>query len=136
MRLRLPAARPDTLPGWFLTRARRIGELTSPERPKPEENLKVDVPAGLFGSEPSLAVPDSLKRAMHMQHAVPLYVTLLVDERGRGLLDYFPHFSPDQMPPELLREVLVLASRWRFRPASRFGQPVRAWVSVELMLTP
>ncbi len=136
VRLRLPASRPDTLPGWFLTRARRIAELTSPERPKPEENLKVDAPAGLYGSAPSLVVPDSLQRAMHMQHPIQLYVTLLVDERGRGLLDYFPYFSPESMPPALLHQVLGMATTWRFRPAARFGQPVRAWVSVEFMLLP
>ncbi len=136
VRLQLPGTRPDTLPAAYLTGIRRIAMLTSPERPKPEENVATDTPAGLYGEAPSQVVPDSLRAAMHLERPVKLYVTVLVDEHGRPALSYFPYLSPDRMPVPVFRRVMADAAKWHFKPATRFGEPVRAWISVEYLLTP
>lgn len=136
VRLRLPGTRPDSLPTVYLTGERRIAQLTSPERPKPEEDVRTDTPAGLYGQAPELVVADSLKATLHMTRPIKLYVTVLVDEAGRPVTSYFQYMNRSTMPVSLLQQVLDAASKWRFRPATRFGQPVRAWISVEFMLNP
>jgi Flp pilus assembly protein TadD len=135
VRLRLPGSRPDSLPAGYLTSVRRAAMLTAPNRPKPEEDVVTDTPAGLYGQvAPSWVVPDSLRPRMHMTRPIRLYVTVLVDERGRAALSYFPWFSAAGLAPEVLEHVMAEAKTWRFRPATRFQAPVRAWVSVEYWL--
>ena len=137
VRLRLPGARPDTLPTTYLTGVRRIAQLTSAERPKPEEAVPTDTPAGLYGNAgPALIVPDSLASPMKLTKPVKLIVTVLVDENGRPGLSYFPYLSPGTFPASLMSAVMRTAATWRFRPATRLGHPLRAWVSVEFMLYP
>ena len=136
IRMRLPAMRPDSLPADYLAGIRRIAMITAPDRPKPEEDTPSDTPAGLYGTAPSLVVPDSLRDRMQMTKPVKFYVTVLVDEAGRPALSYLPYLSPEQMPYPILQQVLASAAGWHFRPATRFGHPVRAWISVEYMLYP
>jgi hypothetical protein len=137
VRMRLPGTRPDSLPVRYLDGVRRVAMLTSPERPKPEESVVTDTPAGLYGdASPSLVVPDSLASAMQLKKPVKLLVTVLVDESGRPTLSYFPYLAPAGFPVALMHAVMRTATTWRFRPATRFGRPVRAWISVEYMLYP
>jgi hypothetical protein len=137
VRMRLPGSRPDSLPAGFLSGVRRVAMLTSPERPKPEEIVATDTPAGLFGEAgPSLVVPDSLAAIMRMTSPLKLLVTVLVDEQGRPGLSYFPYIDPERFPLTLMQTVMKSATSWRFRPATRFGRPVRAWVTVEYWLYP
>jgi len=136
VRLRLPAARPDSLPVAFLTGVRRVALLTSAERPKLEEPATNDQPPALYGSQPQMTVPDSLKAVMRMTRPVHMYVTVLADERGRPVLDDLPWLSPEYTPVELIEQILAVVRTWRFRPAVKLGHPQRAWATVELDLNP
>ncbi len=136
VRSRMPGAKPDSLPTHFLVGRRRVAELVSPVGPKIEENPKVDTSAGLYGTPPQSTVPDSLRAVMHLAHPLKLYVTVLVDENGRAVADYFPYLDPATLPAPLLHDVLASARDWRFRPATRLGRAVPAWVTVEYMINP
>lgn len=133
-RLLVPGLAPDPLPTNFLSGIRRAAELTSRVRPKLEEYVQYDQLATLYG-RPTRAVPESLQRVMGMTRPIRLYVTVLVDERGRVVLNELPWMSPGSFPEELLDQVLRDAARWNFRPAYKLGQPRASLASVEYQLT-
>ena len=134
-RLLVPGLAPDPLPTRFLSGLRRAAELTSRVRPKLEEYVQFDQLAALFG-RPVRAVPDSLQRVMGMTKPIHLYVTVLVDERGRVVLNDLPWLPPGAFPEPLLDAVLADAGRWNFRPALKLGQPRVSYATVEYELTP
>ena len=133
-RLLVPGLAPDPLPTSFLSGIRRAAELTSRVRPKLEEYVQYDQIATLYGL-PVRAVPESLQRVMGMTKPIRLYVTVLVDERGRVVLNELPWMLPGSFPEVLLDQVLRDAMRWNFRPAYRLGQPRASLASVEYQLT-
>lgn len=134
-RLLVPGLAPDPLPTRFLSGIRRAAELTSRVRPKIEEYVQFDQLAALYG-RPVRAVPDSLRRAMGMTKPILLYVTVLVDERGRVVLNDLPWLPEGDFPEPLLDAVLADAGRWSFRPALKLGQPRTSYATVEYELTP
>jgi tetratricopeptide (TPR) repeat protein len=127
IRARLPGAAPDSFPSELLTGARRIGLLTAPERPKPEEFVQVDVSA-LLETSPDTAVVDSL-----LPGAQPLQLVLsvLVDERGRAVLNELPWFPPGQIAKWKIHRLLASIPGWRFTPAIRLGAPHPIWVNLD-----
>ncbi len=134
-RLLVPGLAPDSLPTRFLTGLRRAGELTSRVRPKLEEYVQFDQLATLFG-RPVRAVPDSLKAAMGLTRPLRLYVTVLVDQTGRVVMDDLPWLPPGHFPEPMLAAVLGDAARWHFRPALKLGKPRISYATVEYELTP
>ena len=132
-RLRLPGARPDSLPTRFLTGARRVAMLTSSVGPKLEENPDNDQIPGIFGL-PSTRLPDTLQAQMKLQKPLHFYVTVLVDENGRVQLVDLPWIGAGQMPEAFIGFVHAAAGTWRFKPAVKLGRPVRAWATVEFTL--
>ncbi len=134
-RLLVPGLAPGPLPERFLAGIRRAGELTSRARPKLEEYVALDQLPTLVG-RPVRAVPESLSRAMGMTKPIRLYVTVLVDEAGRAVLNDLPWLPPERFPEPLLDDVLGDASRWRFRPAVKLGRTRPAYATVEYELTP
>lgn len=134
-RLLVPGLAPDPLPTRFLGGPRRAGELTSRVRPKLEEYVQFDQLATLVG-RPVRRVPDSLQRVMGMTKPIRLYVTVLVDERGRVVLNDLPWLPAGQFPEPLLDAVLADARRWNFRPAVKLGRPRTSYATVEYELTP
>lgn len=133
-RMLVPGLAPDPLPASFLSGIRRAAELTSRVRPKLEEYVQYDQLATLYG-RPTRAVPESLQRVMGMTKAIRLYVTVLVDERGRVVLNELPWMPSGSFPEVLLDQVLRDAARWNFRPAYKLGQPRASLASVEYQLT-
>ena len=125
---------PNPLPTSFLSGIRRAAELTSRVRPKLEEYVQYDQLATLYGL-PTRAVPESLQRVMGMTKPIRLYVTVLVDERGRVVLNELPWMPSGAFPEVLLEQVLRDAMRWNFRPAYKLGQPRASLASVEYQLT-
>jgi hypothetical protein len=134
-RLLVPGLAPDSLPGRFLYGIRRAAELSSRSRPKLDEYVQYDQLATLYG-QPSRTVPDSLKLLMGMSKPTRLYVTVLVDERGRVVLDDLPWLAPGQFPETLLADILVEARRWIFRPAVKLGRAQTSYATVEYQLNP
>jgi len=132
IRSRVPGVAPDTLPTATLTGVRRIGLLTSPARPKPEEFEQMDIRATLMTS-PDSAVVDSL-----IPGVKPFQVTVsvLVDERGRVVLNEIPWFSPAQIDYRKITRILNATPGWVFNPAQRLGRPRRVWVGVDFYLNP
>jgi tetratricopeptide (TPR) repeat protein len=136
VRLRLPAARPDSLPSVVVRGARQVGLLTSPERPKPEENPLNDILPGLYGSEPFIPITDSLRARMNLTKPMQLFITVLVDPQGKPVLVELPSLKAEQLPAPLPDSIMHMASHWRFRPAVKLGRPVRSWASIQFMLYP
>jgi len=136
VRLQLPGARPDSLPEVFLTGVRNAAALCDPQLPKPDSQPQIDQLPGLYGSEPTLALPPELQGEMHLEKPLHFFVLVLVDERGRAAATNLPYLAPSSMPPPLLHLVLAQALRWRFRPALKFGRPVPSWASVETIVNP
>ena len=129
---RLPGAAPDTLPSRLLTGVRRVGLLTSPEGPKLEAFVQVDMPATVEAAANPLA-GDTLKPGTR---PIKLRLSLLVDERGRVALNDLPVFSSRQVPITKVVSVLASLPRWRFAPAMRHGEPRRSWSTIEVEIQP
>ena len=132
IRSRVPGVTPDTLPTATLTGVRRVGLLTSAERPKPEEMEQMDITATLLTS-PDSAVVDSLRPGVK---PVQITVSVLVDEKGHVVLNEIPWFSPAQIDYRKITRILSGTSGWVFNPARRLGQPRRVWVGVDFYLNP
>jgi Flp pilus assembly protein TadD len=132
VRSSLPGAAPDTLPHEFLTGVRRVGELTSWDRPKLEEFEQMDQPAVLLKrGQPQ--VPDSLHALLQ---PVELNLPVLVDERGRAVLHELPWFAPSRLPEPIVSALLASLPDWRFRPAIRLGEMRRVWAVVQYSYKP
>jgi tetratricopeptide (TPR) repeat protein len=136
VRIELPGAKPDSLPGAFLTGARRAAMLTATEGPKLEAAPANDQIPGLYGGLPTLALPDSIRARMAVDKPVLLEVTVLVSETGRALAVEFPYLSPAHYPAWLVNQIGLLALRWKFQPAVHLDHPVPMWINVEITLNP
>lgn len=132
IRSRIPGVAPDTLPAKLFTGVRRVALLTSPEGPKPEEFVQMDVSA-ILETSPDSAVVDSLVRGVK---PIQLVVSVLVDTDGRAVLNEVPWFGVGQMDFDKVTRILRSIPSWRFQPAQRFGRPARVWVSVDYYLNP
>lgn len=133
VRSRLPASPPDPFPSRFLFGARAAGELTSPVRPKVEEVNQAEFPVTLVAKR-APELPDSLRR--RFTKPVNLIVTVLVDERGRPILNEIPWFPDDAFPYALVPGIVASTVNWEFRPAQKHGRPMPAWGSVEHVVRP
>jgi len=132
MRSRIPGIAPDSLPTELLTGPRRAGLLTAPEGPKPEEFVQVDVSA-MIESSPDTAVADSIPPGVK---PLQLVLSLLIDERGRPILNDLPWFAPGAIPNWKITRLLTSVPSWRFTPAIKLGSPHAVWVSLDFYLTP
>jgi len=132
MRSRLPGLAADSLPTELLTGQRRAGLITSPQGPKPEENIQVDVPAMLSYS-PEGAVADSIPQGTR---PFQLTLSLLLDEQGRPVINDFPWFPPQALPEWKITRLLRTVPTWRFTPAVKLGSPHAVWVSLEFPFVP
>jgi hypothetical protein len=121
---------PDTLPVELLSGMRAVGLLTSPDRPKREEYVQVDVAASIAHQE-IVPLPDSLRGHGGLGE---IYLPILVDERGRPVLHELPWSNAERLPDPVLRVTLESLLRWRFSPAIRLGKPQRAWANVRISL--
>lgn len=133
VRSRLPASPPDALPVRFLFGARAAGELTSPVQPKIEEVNQAEFPVTLVAKR-APEMPDSLRR--RLGKPVRLIVTLLVDERGRPILNELPWFPDGAFPYSQIPALVASTVRWEFRAARKHGRPAVAWGSVEHVVQP
>ena len=132
VRSRLPGAAPDTLPTALLVGAREAGLLTSPVRPKLEEFVQMDSPALIVKRGPS-QVPESLTTQVRR---LDLILPVLVDERGRAVLNELPWFSPATLPAPVVSALLAGLPEWRFSPARRNGAAQRVWAAVQYSYRP
>ncbi|MCC6651581.1 MAG: hypothetical protein IT348_10580 [Candidatus Eisenbacteria bacterium] len=135
VRLRLPGSRPDSLPVEFLTGIRRTAALTSPLHPKLEETPRHDQPAAALGA-PAMTLSDEQKARLQLTKPLRIFVTVLVDEQGRPVLNELPWIAIGAIPESLVADLTRLSGTWRFRPAQRLGHPIPCWASLELTLQP
>lgn len=135
VRLRLPGSRPDSLPVEFLTGIRRTAVLTSPLHPKLEETPRHDQPAAALGA-PAMTLSDEQKARLKLTKPLRVFVTVLVDEQGRPVLNELPWIALGAIPESLVADLTRLSGTWRFRPAQRLGHPIPCWASLELTLQP
>lgn len=132
IRSRLPGAAPDTLPSELFTGFRQVALLTSPMGPKPEEFVQVDVPAS-SDSTPDYAITDSIPPGVKPYR---LSLSVLVDDRGRVVLNQVPWYDPSRLDFRKVTRILASMPETRFIPARRFGRPSPVWISVDYDLTP
>ncbi len=132
IRARLPGTAPDSLPVELLNGIRRVALLTSPEGPKPEEFVQMDVSA-IMETSPDSAVVDSIRPGVK---PLQLVLSVLVDENGRAVLSEVPWYPPTQLDFRKVTRILASVPGWRFRPAERLGRPHRVWVSLDYYLNP
>ena len=128
VRLRLPAAPPDSLPVDLLTGVRGTGLLTSRQRPKVEENIQMDsAPSATQG--PGVTVPDSLRAGWAEDQVT---IPVLIDARGRVVLHEWPWFDLSRMPAEGVGLTVRSLLEWRFQPALHLGKPEPVWGKVNI----
>jgi hypothetical protein len=60
-----------------------------------------------------------------------LALPVLVDERGRAVLNDLPWFPPEAVPPRVVSALVRCLPDWRFRPAMKNGLPFPVWASVD-----
>jgi hypothetical protein len=123
-----PGAAPDTFPTAFLTGLRAADLLTSPDRPKIEDDQHLDQNAVVV-QRTMVPIPDSL------QIEIPplrLVLPVLVDADGRAVLCHLPWIAPGDLPGPLVGILLESLPLWRFSPARRFGRPVASWAGVTI----
>ena len=126
VRSRLPGVPPDSLPAEFLTGVRAAGLLTSAVRPKLEEFVQTDEPAVIL-RRGAPAIPDSLATSIpEMELSLPV----LVDERGRAVLNMLP-WLPAELPPGVVSAIIGSLNDWRFKPAKKNGAPQRTWQKID-----
>jgi Flp pilus assembly protein TadD len=127
VRTRLPATAPDSLPAEVLVGQRASALLCSPVRPKVDEYIQVDETAEVeVRGQPQ--VPESTMAALG---TLELALPVLVDERGRAVLNDLPWFPPEAVPPRVVSALVGCLPDWRFRPAMKNGLPFPVWASVE-----
>ena len=128
VRLRLPAAPPDSLPVDLLTRLRGTGLLTSRLGPKFDEFVQMDVaPSAIQG--PGVSVPDSLRGKWATDQVT---IPVLIDDRGLVVLHEWPWFDPAKMPAEGVGLTVRSLLQWRFQPARHLGKPEPVWGTVNV----
>ncbi|HTM58243.1 MAG TPA: hypothetical protein VL123_07495 [Candidatus Udaeobacter sp.] len=132
IRSRLPGAAPDTLPTDLLIGIRAAALLTSPARPKIEEFVQMDESATILRRGwPSL--PDSL---MTLMPTLDLALPVLVDERGRVALLFWPWMPASEIPPLVVSGIVRSLNEWRFKPAMKNNAPHPVWATVEYAYKP
>jgi tetratricopeptide (TPR) repeat protein len=130
VRSRLPAARPDTLPGWLLTGDRRVALVTSPMGPKLEQFVQMEKPAILL-RQGEVRFPPGL----HLDGLPPpLIFPVLLDAQGRPRAHELPWMPPGLVPEEWLGSIAASLPGWQFSPASRLGTNEPVWVNVEFKM--
>lgn len=132
IKARLPGTRPDPLPTEVFSGARRVALLTSTEQPKVEEFEQMDTPARVV-SRRDPPIPDSLSSAMQPND---LLLQILIDERGRVVLNDLPWFTPAELHPEYLSQILAASLDWRFIPARRTGEARAIWATIKYEIRP
>ena len=135
VRLRLPGARPDSLPAGFLTGLRRAAELTSPVSPKVEEEWQQDT-APMLAWNPQIPLADSLKMELKLTHPLTIYIQVLIDSGGRARALELPYAPRDRLPLALMHHLSRDILNWRFVAPTRFGQSMVAWVTAEYVIAP
>jgi len=123
-----PGARPDSLPVELLTGDRRAGLLTSPVGPKIESQPSVERQAAIL-SRMMVPVPDSIEIEMKPLRFV---LPVLVDARGRAVLNDLPWFPQGDLPAPFVSVLLESLPGWRFSPAMKSGAPVASWSGVSI----
>jgi tetratricopeptide (TPR) repeat protein len=128
VRVSLPGSRPDTLPTTLLFAAREVGLLTSTARPKIEEFFQTDfMPVVAHRVFPTISA-----EARAAVRTSDMALPVLVDTRGRIVLHELPWYELSRMPTAAMTPMLATLPHWRFKPASRNGQPVAVWVNLPL----
>ncbi len=122
-RLRLSAGRLDSLPPWLLRGKSAVALLTSPERPKYDELVQPDQPAGALVA-PQPHYPAGVTPVGRGHAAM---IPVLVDEQGRVMVAEPPFMDPALWPDSLIGAAVGILRDWRFIPARRSGAPVRSW---------
>jgi hypothetical protein len=132
VRSRLPGAPPDSFPGELLSGPRIAALLTSPAGPKLEDEAHLDTPPAVVKSF------DPLKDDTLRAGTKPFYMTvsLLVDERGRVLVNDLPWFSQDEIPSWKVSRLLASLPAWEFSPGIRHGERRRSWTALDLKVYP
>src|SRR5262249_45464688 len=111
-RLRLGAGRLDSLPSWLLRGRSAVALLTSMERPKYQELVEPDQPAGALEA-PQPSYPPSIP-PVGTGHTV--IIPVLVGEDGKVLLADPPYMNPAQWPDSLIGAAVSVLRDWRFFP--------------------
>jgi hypothetical protein len=119
---------PDTFPTQFLVGVRQAGLLTSPARPKLDEFEQMDTPATTL-SQDMPAIPDSMRARIGGK---PIVISIMVDERGRAVLNDMPWLPPTELNRYVASIVSAAVPSWRFTPAVRLHAPRRVWAAIEV----
>lgn len=135
LRLRLPAAPPDTLPGEFFEGPRRAGLLLAPEGPRPEVFTQ-NQSAALLTHRVTTADTDTTGVVSRAVRRVRLTLMILVDARGRAALTDVPEYTETDVAPAKLSRIIATLPDWRFKPAVREGRPAASWVGYEFVIIP
>lgn len=126
VRARLPV-QPDSIPGEFFTRLRKVAERTSPDGPKLEHFRQVDRPAVLLEKvEPEF--PPDLRLD---QPPPPLTMSVFLDAQGRPVLTDLPWLPRSAVPEAWVSSVIGALPSWRYTPAQLHGDPQPVWVTVQ-----
>jgi len=131
-RLRIPGSRPDSLPGTLFEGVRRAGLVTSPARPKLEEFEQMESPARVL-SRTDPPIPDSLAARMRPSN---LHLQVLIDRTGHVVMHELPWFSPEQLHPAYLAELLRASRSWTFIPARKGGEASPVWATISYNIRP
>ena len=83
-----------------------------------------------------MPLSDAMKAVLHLTKPIRLFVTVLVGEDGKPVVNDLPWMPFGTIPDALVGDVARLSSTWRFFPAQRFESPVACWATLELMLNP
>jgi tetratricopeptide (TPR) repeat protein len=135
LRLRLPAAPPDTLPAELFEGVRRAALLTAPEGPRPEVfNQNESVP--VLTHRVVTADMDTTGLVLKTVPRVRLTLLILVDTRGHAALTDVPEYTENDVAPAKVSRILATLPDWRFKPAMRGGRPVPCWVGYEFVIIP
>ena len=131
-RLRLGTGHVDSLPPWLLRGRSADALLTSMERPKYEEMVQPDQPAGALEA-PQPHYPPSIPPFGTGHTAM---IPVLVGEDGRVLIADPPYMNPAQWPDSLIGAAVGVLRDWRFFPGRRSGVPIRSWSDAPVHFAP
>jgi hypothetical protein len=130
VRCKLPYSKPDPAPSSLFTGLRTAMLLTSPERPKLEEFVQMDMPATIR-RQVMAQIPDSLRRGVH---GVDITLPILLSARGRIVGHELPWFPPERLPSPVVARMLETLPMWEFNPAVKHQQPQAVWTAILLKL--
>jgi hypothetical protein len=78
-------------------------------------------------------LPDSLMAGLG---SLDLVLPVLVDERGRAVVNALPWLPLTQLPPLVASAVVGSLNDWHFKPAIRGGAPHAVWATVHYTYQP